>query len=116
MKMPRRALALALVPMFAAGCTQVQAKQAFKDGNKAYKEEDFKKAIAEYGEAVQHNPGFAEAWFYLGSSHNALYRPGKDSPENVANETLSLLGRAERVGEGEGTPAVEGTDPSEGHS
>ena len=34
MKMPRRALALALVPMFAAGCTQVQAKQAFKDGMK----------------------------------------------------------------------------------
>lgn len=85
MKMPRRALALALVPMFAAGCTQVQAKQAFKDGNKAYKEEDFKKAIAEYGEAVQHNPDFAEAWFYLGSSHNALFRPGKDTPENLAN-------------------------------
>jgi transketolase len=38
------------------------------------------------------------------------------SPENVANETLSLLGRTERVGEDEGTPAVEGTDPSEGHS
>jgi transketolase len=38
------------------------------------------------------------------------------SPENVANETLSLLGRTERVGEDEGTPAVEDTDPSEGHS
>ena len=24
----------------------------------------------------------AEAWFYLGSSHQALYRPGKDTPEN----------------------------------
>jgi len=38
------------------------------------------------------------------------------SPENVANEALSLLGRTERVDEDEGTPAVEGTDPSEGHS
>jgi tetratricopeptide (TPR) repeat protein len=84
MMMPRRALALALVPIFAAGCTQVQAKQSFKDGNKAYKEEDFKKAIVEYGEAVEHNPAFTEAWFYLGSSHNALFRPGKDSPENNA--------------------------------
>jgi len=38
------------------------------------------------------------------------------SPENVATEALDLLGRPERVGEGEGTPAVEDTDPSEGHS
>ena len=38
------------------------------------------------------------------------------SPENVANEALDLLGRSERVTEDEGTPAVEGTDPSEGHS
>ena len=38
------------------------------------------------------------------------------SPENVANEALSLLGRPERIGEDEGTPAVEDTDPSEGHS
>src|SRR5688572_32814261 len=84
MKMPSRLLGLLLVPFLAAGCTQVQAKQAFKDGNKAYKEEDFKKAIQEYGEAVEHQPGFAEAWFYLGSSHNAMYRPGKDTPDNNA--------------------------------
>jgi tetratricopeptide (TPR) repeat protein len=85
MKMPSRALALLLlVPFLAAGCTQVQAKQAFKDGNKAYKEEDFKKAILKYGAAVEHDPNFAEAWFYLGSAHNAMYRPGKPDPENVA--------------------------------
>jgi transketolase len=38
------------------------------------------------------------------------------SPENVANEALDLLGRSERIGEEPGTPAVEDTDPSEGHS
>nr|MBA3953381.1 transketolase [Rubrobacter sp.] len=38
------------------------------------------------------------------------------SPENVANEALDLLGRPERITEEEGTPAVEDTDPSEGHS
>ncbi len=37
-------------------------------------------------------------------------------PENVANRTLELLGRSERVGEDEGTPAVESTAPEEGHS
>jgi transketolase len=38
------------------------------------------------------------------------------NPENVANKTLDLLGRSERVGEGSGTPAVESTSPAEGHS
>jgi tetratricopeptide (TPR) repeat protein len=85
MKMPGRALALALLPLAAAGCTQVQAKQAFKDGNKAYKEEDFKKAIPEYEQAVAKKPDFPEAWFYLGSSYNALFRPGKADAANEAN-------------------------------
>jgi transketolase len=38
------------------------------------------------------------------------------NPENVANKSLELLGRSERVGESEGTPAVEDTAPEEGHS
>ena len=38
------------------------------------------------------------------------------NPENVANKTLELLGRSERVGEQSGTPAVEPTSPEEGHS
>ena len=38
------------------------------------------------------------------------------NPENVANEALDLLGRSERVGDDTGTPAVEPTEPSEGHS
>ena len=44
------------MPQSPAGCTQVQAKQAFKDGNKAYKEEDFKKAVLKYGSAVEKDP------------------------------------------------------------
>ena len=38
------------------------------------------------------------------------------SPENVANEALDMLGRSERIEEEAGTPAVEDTHPSEGHS
>ena len=85
MKMPSRALGLILiVPFLAGACAQVRAKQAFKDGNKAYKDEDFKKAVVKYGSAVELDPSLAEAWFYLGSAHNAMYRPGKDNPENNA--------------------------------
>ncbi|HET7746340.1 MAG TPA: tetratricopeptide repeat protein [Vicinamibacteria bacterium] len=78
-----RALAVLLLPALTlTACGQVQAKAAFKDANKNYREENFKQAIPGYEKAVSINPNFAEAWFYLGSSHQALYRPGKDDPEN----------------------------------
>jgi tetratricopeptide (TPR) repeat protein len=79
-----KALALiALVPFLAgASCTKVKAKSSFKDGIKFYREENYKKAVEAYQRAVTIDPNYAEAWFYLGSSHQALYRPGKPSPEN----------------------------------
>jgi tetratricopeptide (TPR) repeat protein len=85
MKTALKVLALAsLVPLAAGlGCSRVQAKSAFRDGNKAYKEENYKKAIPFYEHAVELEPEMAEAFFYLGSSHQALYRPGKDTPENT---------------------------------
>ncbi len=74
----------ALLPLVLAsvGCTLVQAKAAFKDGNARYKEENYRKAIEHYGRAVELKPDFTEAHFYLASSHQALYRPGKEGDEN----------------------------------
>jgi tetratricopeptide (TPR) repeat protein len=74
----------ALLPLVLAGlgCTLVQAKAAFKDGNRLYKEENYRKAIEEYEKAVQFKPDFAEAHFYLASSHHSLYRPGREGDEN----------------------------------
>src|SRR5437867_1637490 len=84
MKMRLQALVFAgLVPLLAVGgCARVRSRAAMKDGNKDYKEENFKKAVVDYGRAVELDSNFAEAWFYLGSSHQALYRPGKDTPDN----------------------------------
>jgi tetratricopeptide (TPR) repeat protein len=74
----------ALLPIALAGmgCNLVQAKAAFKDGNRLYKEENYRRAIEEYEKAVQLKPDFAEAHFYLASSHQSLYRPGKEGDEN----------------------------------
>jgi len=77
-------LALPLV-VVGVGCGRLQAKQAFKDGNKAYRDEDFKKAIESYSKAIEADPDMPEAYFYLASSYQALYRPGKDVPENKQN-------------------------------
>jgi tetratricopeptide (TPR) repeat protein len=74
---------VALLPLLAGvGCGRIKAKAAFKDGNRLYKEENFRKAMEVYGRAVALDPDMAEAHFYLGSSAQALYRPGKEGAEN----------------------------------
>jgi tetratricopeptide (TPR) repeat protein len=75
-------LAAAMPVLLATGCNTVKAQAAFKDGNKLYKEENYRKAIELYDRAIELKPDMAEAHFYLASSHQALYRPGKDDPEN----------------------------------
>jgi tetratricopeptide (TPR) repeat protein len=74
----------ALLPLVVAGvgCNLIRAKAAFKDGNRLYKEENYRRAIEDYTRAVEFKPDFAEAHFYLASSQQSLYRPGKDGDEN----------------------------------
>ncbi len=74
---------LAVLPLLGGiGCSQVRAKAAFKDANKLYKEENFRKAIEKYERAIELDPSMAEAYCYLGSAHQALFRPGKEGAEN----------------------------------
>ncbi|HEY6546416.1 MAG TPA: tetratricopeptide repeat protein [Vicinamibacteria bacterium] len=85
MRLSKLALAASALLALGAtiGCGTVRARAAFKDGNKYYKEENFKKAIEEYTRAIEFQPEFPEALFFLGSSYQALFRPGNESPENV---------------------------------
>ncbi len=78
---PMFAVLLALV-VVGVGCDLIKAKAAFKDGNKLYKEENYRQALEEYERAVELKPDFAEAHVYLASAHQSLYRPGRDDPEN----------------------------------
>jgi tetratricopeptide (TPR) repeat protein len=84
MKLRFQALVLALLPALlgGVGCNRIRARTAFKDGNRFYREENFKQAIERYQRATELNPNMPEAWFYLGSANHGLYRPGKDTPEN----------------------------------
>jgi tetratricopeptide (TPR) repeat protein len=83
LKLRRFAIVLALPALLGTGCAQVRAKVAYKDGTKHYKLENFKKAIEEYEKAAELDPQMPEAHFYLANSHQALYRPGKDAPDNA---------------------------------
>jgi tetratricopeptide (TPR) repeat protein len=68
---------LATAAIIAGGCARVQSKAAYQDGNKLYKEENYKRAVERYETAIRHDPDMIEAHFYLGSSRQSLYRPGK---------------------------------------
>ena len=70
--------ALLAIVVAGVGCELIKAKAAFKDGNKLYKEENYRLAIEEYEQAVELKPDFAEAHVYLASAHQSLYRPGRD--------------------------------------
>jgi len=104
MRKRNRVLAFALVlPLAAgAGCARLQAKQAFRDGNKAYREENYKKAIEYYQRAVEHDPLMAEAYFYLGSSHQALFRPGRETADNqqLLDDARTLFEKSLEVNDG----------------
>jgi tetratricopeptide (TPR) repeat protein len=84
MRIRFQALAIAplIVAMAGLGCARVQARAAFKDGNKAYVEENFRQAIEHYERAIELDPSITPAYFYLASSYQALFRPAKDTPEN----------------------------------
>lgn len=88
----RAPLLAALVPLVVAGagCNLVRAKAAFKDGNKLYKEENYRRAIEDYERAVELKPDFAEAHFYLASAHQSLYRPGKEDADNKTHLDTAL--------------------------
>jgi tetratricopeptide (TPR) repeat protein len=98
---------LALV-VAGVGCELIQAKAAFKDGNKLYKEEDYRGAIKEYERAIALKPDFAEAHAYLASAHQSLYRPGRDDAENKMHleKAIEHYEKSLEVNKG-GTPNLE---------
>jgi tetratricopeptide (TPR) repeat protein len=79
-----------------AGCGKysigtLKAIKAFKDGNLAYAQKDWKKAAEHYEAVVAHEDSFdrypqlATAYFFLGNSYDQLYKPAKQGdPTNDA--------------------------------
>jgi tetratricopeptide (TPR) repeat protein len=106
-------LLAALITLVVAGvgCDLIKAKAAFQDGNRLYKAENYRGAIAEYEQAITHKPDFAEAHAYLASAHQALFLPGKeDDAENRAHldKAIEHFEKSLEVNQG-GTPNLEAT-------
>jgi tetratricopeptide (TPR) repeat protein len=105
MKIQQRLITLlAVLPLLGGiGCSQVRAKAAFKDANKLYKEENFRKAIEKYEKALELDPSMAEAYCYMASAHQALFRPGKDDAENKQQLEQAVQGYLKSIEVNKGT-------------
>jgi tetratricopeptide (TPR) repeat protein len=84
----RRSLALAalafLVLPLASGCQRMQSRVEFKKGNSLYQQEQYSEAIKQFQKGLELDPTATFVWRSVGLAALALYRPGDDSPKNLA--------------------------------
>ena len=64
--------------------SSIRSAKAFQDANGLYKKQDYEGALARYQDAVNLNPDLSFAYFFLGHSHEQLYKPSrKDDAANI---------------------------------
>jgi tetratricopeptide (TPR) repeat protein len=75
-----RSAVVLLLGLSLAACSQfggLKAKKHFKDANALYQQQDYRKAAAEYAEAIKADPELRQAYFFLGNSYDLLYKPAR---------------------------------------
>ncbi len=82
-----RLVAVVSLSLSLTGCGRVRAQMSFKDGIAAYQQQNYRTAITELEESVQHEFEYRPyAYFYLANSHdNAFKFTRKGQPENDAH-------------------------------
>lgn len=76
------ALVLGTLPL--VGCQKLEARVELKKGNSLYDQEQYSEAIKRFQKGLELDPSDTFAWRSVGLSALALYRPGDDSPKNLA--------------------------------
>ena len=82
-----RLVVVAGLSLSLTACGKITAQMSFKDGLNAYQQQNYREAIAEFSEAVQHDFEYRPfAYFYLANSHDNAYKfTRKGQPENDAH-------------------------------
>jgi tetratricopeptide (TPR) repeat protein len=104
----RLALVLGLACAVAA-CGQFQALKArkhFKDANSLYQQQDYKKAAAQYEEALKADPELTTAYFYLGNSYDNLYKPARQGEAENDAYLQKAIENYQRAAEKETDPKM----------
>jgi tetratricopeptide (TPR) repeat protein len=81
-------IVVAALPL--SGCSKVKARSEMKKGNRYYKDEAYKDALAQFQRSLTLDPSLTPAWRSVGLTAMALYRPGNESPENVKYANTAL--------------------------
>ena len=85
----RLAVAVLALSVLAAGCgkysiSNIRSAKAFQDANALYTKGDYAGALPYYEASIKHNPDLGYPYFFLGHSHEQLFRPAKkDDPANI---------------------------------
>jgi tetratricopeptide (TPR) repeat protein len=77
------ALVLLALPTL-VGCGKFEARVELKRGNELYKNEQYSQALKQFQRGIELDPDATFAWRSVGLTALALYRPGDESPKNVA--------------------------------
>ena len=81
-------LALLLAPL--VGCSKVKARSEAQKGNRFYKDELYKEAMAQFQKALTLDPGLTFVNRSLGFAAMALFRPGTSTPENMKYADVAI--------------------------
>jgi len=102
--MTHKIMAVAAVAVVLAAFTACQdisygklaANHHFSKANSFFRENQYRKAIAEYEATLKYNPNLVQAYRFLGESYKQLYKPGVDTPLNkeLEQKTLAALNKA----------------------
>jgi len=81
-------LALAIAAMVGlSACSKIanlKGIMSYKEANKAYQAQDYKRAARLYEESLQSDPNQPGVYFYLGNSYDNQYKVGVEDPANLA--------------------------------
>ena len=92
-RIARRGLsAAALVVLVAAGsgCNKLKARDLLNKGVANFKNGQYDKAVEDFKEAKDLDPGLMNARLYLATAYASQYIPGAPSDENVARGTAAI--------------------------
>lgn len=99
-------LAMAIIFTFSSceklKASRLKANHHFTQANHYFTENQYRSAIEAYEKALSYNPELVDAYRFLGESYKNLFRPGEDSPENMAkaDKALEALNKAYEVDPG----------------
>lgn len=72
------------------GCSEVRGRGLIQDGNKRYKDGNYKEAVAAFDEAEKLVPNLPVLWLNKGFTCRQMLVPGAKTPDNVAASKCAL--------------------------